>query len=128
MRTVHEQRRDHVCSQCDAAFGEAGHLKTHVRTQHDTKKTWKGKPRKGKSPELKELARASIAAHDTRVFKALESAKADPASVPDGTLAELRLMATVPRFTNGARERFKRQGRVSVLAAVQQLAEEGGVW
>ena len=34
VRTVHEQRRDHACPQCAAAFGEAGNLKTHVRTVH----------------------------------------------------------------------------------------------
>ena len=34
MRTVHEQRRDHACPQCDAAFGHACNLRTHVRTQH----------------------------------------------------------------------------------------------
>jgi len=31
---VHEKRRDHACPQCDAAFGKASHLKTHVRTVH----------------------------------------------------------------------------------------------
>ena len=34
MRTVHEQRRDHACPQCDAAFGQASHLSRHVRTVH----------------------------------------------------------------------------------------------
>ena len=34
VRTVHEQRRDHACPQCDAAFGEAGNLRRHVRTVH----------------------------------------------------------------------------------------------
>ena len=34
VRTVHEQRRDHACPQCDAAFGHAGHLRRHVRTVH----------------------------------------------------------------------------------------------
>jgi hypothetical protein len=31
---VHEQRRDHACPQCDAAFGQASHLRAHVRTVH----------------------------------------------------------------------------------------------
>jgi hypothetical protein len=31
---VHEQRRDHACPQCIAAFGTAGNLRTHVRTVH----------------------------------------------------------------------------------------------
>jgi hypothetical protein len=35
VRTVHEQRRDHACPQCDAAFGEAGTLRRHVRTVHE---------------------------------------------------------------------------------------------
>ena len=35
MRTVHEQRRDHACSQCDAAFGQAGNLRKHVRAVHE---------------------------------------------------------------------------------------------
>ena len=34
VRTVHEKRRDHACPQCDAAFGEAGTLRKHVRTVH----------------------------------------------------------------------------------------------
>ena len=34
VRTVHEQRRDHACPQCDAAFGQAGHLSRHLRTVH----------------------------------------------------------------------------------------------
>ena len=34
MRAVHEQRRDHACPQCDAAFTAAGSLSTHVRTVH----------------------------------------------------------------------------------------------
>ena len=28
------QRQDHACPQCDAAFGEAGSLRRHVRTVH----------------------------------------------------------------------------------------------
>ena len=32
--TVHEERRDHACPHCAAAFGEAGHLATHVRVMH----------------------------------------------------------------------------------------------
>ena len=31
---VHEQRRDHACPQCDAAFGEASTLTRHVRAVH----------------------------------------------------------------------------------------------
>ena len=34
VRTVHEKRKDHVCSQCAAAFGSAGHLTRHVRAMH----------------------------------------------------------------------------------------------
>ena len=34
VRTVHEKRKDHACPHCAAAFGEAGTLTTHVRTQH----------------------------------------------------------------------------------------------
>jgi hypothetical protein len=34
VRTVHEQRKDHACPQCDAAFGTASHLRRHVRTVH----------------------------------------------------------------------------------------------
>jgi uncharacterized C2H2 Zn-finger protein len=32
---VHEQRRDHACPQCDAAFGQAGDLSRHVRAVHE---------------------------------------------------------------------------------------------
>jgi hypothetical protein len=35
VRTVHEQRRDHACPQCDAAFGQASDLSRHVRTVHE---------------------------------------------------------------------------------------------
>ena len=28
-------QRDHACPQCDAAFGQAGHLRTHVRMVHE---------------------------------------------------------------------------------------------
>jgi uncharacterized C2H2 Zn-finger protein len=35
VRTVHEQRRDHACPQCDAAFGQASDLRVHVRTVHE---------------------------------------------------------------------------------------------
>ena len=38
MRTVHEQRIDHACPQCDAAFGRADSLKTHVRRVHEQRK------------------------------------------------------------------------------------------
>ena len=38
MRTVHEQRKDHACPQCDAAFGRADDLRTHVRTVHEQRK------------------------------------------------------------------------------------------
>ena len=38
VRTVHEQRRDHACPQCDAAFGQAGNLRVHVRTVHEKRK------------------------------------------------------------------------------------------
>ena len=38
MRTVHEQRRDHVCPQCDAAFGEASTLRKHVRVVHEQRR------------------------------------------------------------------------------------------
>jgi hypothetical protein len=34
VRTVHEQRRDHACPQCDAAFGMASNLRRHVRMVH----------------------------------------------------------------------------------------------
>jgi hypothetical protein len=34
VRAVHEQRKDHTCTQCDAAFAEAGSLRTHVRAVH----------------------------------------------------------------------------------------------
>jgi hypothetical protein len=35
VRTVHEQRKDHACPQCDAAFGQASKLRAHVRTVHE---------------------------------------------------------------------------------------------
>ena len=38
VRTMHEQRRDHACPQCDAAFGHASHLRTHVRTVHEQRR------------------------------------------------------------------------------------------
>ena len=38
MRSVHEKRRDHACPHCAAAFGEAGHLTTHVRTVHEKRR------------------------------------------------------------------------------------------
>ena len=38
MRTVHEQRRDHACPQCDAAFGSARDLSRHVRSVHEQRK------------------------------------------------------------------------------------------
>jgi len=38
VRTVHEQRRDHACPQCDAAFGQVGHLRVHVRAVHEQRK------------------------------------------------------------------------------------------
>ena len=34
VRTVHEKRKDHACTQCAAAFGQKGDLTRHVRTQH----------------------------------------------------------------------------------------------
>ena len=38
VRTVHEQRRDHACPQCDAVFGQASTLSRHVRTVHEQQK------------------------------------------------------------------------------------------
>ena len=38
VRTVHEQRRDHACPQCDAAFGRASDLRQHVRTVHEQRR------------------------------------------------------------------------------------------
>ena len=38
VRTMHEQRRDHACPQCDATFGEARDLSRHVRTVHEKRK------------------------------------------------------------------------------------------
>ena len=38
MRTVHEERRDHACPQCDAAFGQAGDLRKHVRAVHEQRR------------------------------------------------------------------------------------------
>jgi len=38
VRTVHEQRRDHACLQCDATFGQTSHLRTHVRTVHEQRR------------------------------------------------------------------------------------------
>ena len=35
VRVVHEQRKDHTCPQCDAAFGQASTLRAHVRTVHE---------------------------------------------------------------------------------------------
>jgi hypothetical protein len=32
---VHEQRKDHACPHCDAAFGHASHLSRHVRAVHE---------------------------------------------------------------------------------------------
>ena len=34
----HKMSRVHACPQCDAAFGRAGHLTTHVRTVHEKRK------------------------------------------------------------------------------------------
>jgi KRAB domain-containing zinc finger protein len=38
VRTVHEQRKDHLCPQCHVAFGEAGTLTKHVRTVHEKRR------------------------------------------------------------------------------------------
>ena len=38
VRTVHEKRRDHVCPHCAAAFGEARNLTRHVRTVHEKRR------------------------------------------------------------------------------------------
>jgi uncharacterized C2H2 Zn-finger protein len=38
VRTVHEQRRDHACPQCDAAFGQASNLRKHVRVVHEQRR------------------------------------------------------------------------------------------
>jgi hypothetical protein len=35
LRTVHEQRKDHACPQCDAAFGQVGNLSRHLRMVHE---------------------------------------------------------------------------------------------
>jgi hypothetical protein len=34
VRTSHEQRRDHACPHCAAAFGTASNLTAHVRAVH----------------------------------------------------------------------------------------------
>ena len=38
VRVVHEQRRDHACPQCGAAFGEAGTLRKHVSTVQEQRR------------------------------------------------------------------------------------------
>ena len=38
VRVVHEQRRDHACPHCDAAFGVAKDMRRHVRTVHEQRK------------------------------------------------------------------------------------------
>ena len=40
VRTVHEKRRDHVCPHCVAVFGEASSLTAHVRVVHEKRKKW----------------------------------------------------------------------------------------
>ena len=34
MKEIKRTQRPHACSQCDAAFGQASDLRTHVRTVH----------------------------------------------------------------------------------------------
>ena len=38
VRTVHEKRRDHACPHCAAAFGQACSLAKHVRTVHEKRR------------------------------------------------------------------------------------------
>ena len=38
VRTLHEQRKDHACPQCDTAFGQASDLRTHIRTVHEQRR------------------------------------------------------------------------------------------
>ena len=35
---VRTKRRDHACPHCAAAFGQASHLITHVRTVHEKRR------------------------------------------------------------------------------------------
>jgi len=37
-RTVHENRKDHACPHCTAAFGTAGSLTKHVRVVHEKRR------------------------------------------------------------------------------------------
>ena len=38
VRVVHEQRRDHACPHCDYKTGQAVHLRTHVRAVHEQRR------------------------------------------------------------------------------------------
>ena len=61
MRAVHEQRRDHACPQCDAAFGQARDLRRHVSTAHDAIKNAEKEEKKKARAEEKAKEKARIA-------------------------------------------------------------------
>ena len=66
MRTVHEQRRDHACSQCDAAFGTAGNLRTHVGTVHEKRRDHACSQCDAAFGEASKLSRHVRTVHDQR--------------------------------------------------------------